>query len=249
MMTAQENIQNVENLIRRLEARFKVFRDETDRIVAEKTELLEKKKGIELTIKDLLEDVGQERAGRGNSEDALNRLRQEIERKNEELNTLIPRFDNLTEREKQLQADISINEQKCRELNAKLGRKEQFSNVKERDNYLLVEVNATKKQMQETDRQIADITRSIDEDKNEAEQLEHQIQECEKQLNEISTQIDTENQNLKKLKIKADSENIRRKDALLQEDRAQNELRSLKAEISSAEESLMSLAPKVDFSF
>lgn len=176
MMEVQQNIQNVESQIRRLEARFKVYRDETDRVVGEKTELMEKKKSIELTIKDLQEDIGQERTGRETAEDSLVRLRAEITQKSDELEQLIPRFDDLVEQEKQLQTDISINEQKCKELNAKLGRQDQFSNVQERDNYLHREINTTTKQIQETDRQITEIEHSIQEDQNEANDLERMAQ-------------------------------------------------------------------------
>jgi hypothetical protein len=47
------------------------------------------------------------------------------------------------------------------------------------------------------------------------------------------------------MKIRADGENIRLKEALVNEDKAQNDLRALKSEISNAEDGLMSLAPKV----
>lgn len=57
------------------------------------------------------------------------------------------------------------------------------------------------------------------------------------------------NQQLKAKKIEADRQNIRLKEALVQEDKAQNDFRALKAEISAAEESLMTLAPKVDLFF
>lgn len=174
MLNIQVAIQNVENQIRRLEARFKVYRDETDRVVAERTELMEKKKSIELSIKDLQEDIGQERSGRENAEDALSSLREEIAQKSEELDNLIPEFNDLLEREKQLQTDISINEQKCKELNAKLGRQDQFSNAQERDNYLNREINSATNQIHETDRQIADIERSINDDQSEAASLENQ---------------------------------------------------------------------------
>lgn len=50
---------------------------------------------------------------------------------------------------------------------------------------------------------------------------------------------------MKELKIRAERENTHFKDAANNEDKAQNELVSLKNDIQNAEESLMSLAPKV----
>lgn len=174
MMTVQEEVQSVETRIRRLEARFKGYRDETDRVLNEKTELMEKKKSIELSIKDLLEDIGQERNSRETAEQARSRLQQEISEKSEELDQLLPNFNDLVEKEKQIQTDISINEQKCKELNAKLGRQDQFKSPQDRDNYLNREINTTNKQIRESDAQIEDIERSIVEDTNEIEQLQQQ---------------------------------------------------------------------------
>jgi hypothetical protein len=49
------------------------------------------------------------------------------------------------------------------------------------------------------------------------------------------------------LKSRAERENTRFKDAVVAENKAQNELGALKNDISNAEESLMTLAPKVFF--
>jgi structural maintenance of chromosome 3 (chondroitin sulfate proteoglycan 6) len=176
MMEVQEEIQTVGNRIRKLEARFKVYRDETDRVINEKTELMEKKKSVELSIKDLQEDIGQERNSRGTAEEALRSLHEEISQKSEELDQLLPNFIDLVEKEKQIQTDISINEQKCKELNAKLGRHDQFKNVQERDAYLNREINTTNKQIRETNAQIGDIERSITDDSAEIDQLQQQAQ-------------------------------------------------------------------------
>lgn len=175
MMLVQESIQSVETRIRQLDSRYKVYRDETDRLMNEKTELLEKKKSIELLIKDLQDDIGLERGNREGAEEMLERLNQEIGQKSEELDQLIPNFNDLVEQEKRIQTDISINEQKCKELNAKLGRQDQFSSVQERDNYLNREINTTNKQIRETDAQIKEIERSIEEDSKEIEQLQQEI--------------------------------------------------------------------------
>jgi hypothetical protein len=52
---------------------------------------------------------------------------------------------------------------------------------------------------------------------------------------------------LKTLKIQAERENTHFKDAVVAENKAQNELAALNNDIQTAEESLMSLAPKASF--
>lgn len=173
MIGVQESIQNVENQIRKLESRFKVYRDETDRVTAEKTELLERKKAIELSIKDLQDDMSVERTGRKGAEETLARVRGEISAKQRELEDLMPEFNQLVEEEKRLQTDISINEQKCQELNAKIGRQNMYTTVQGRDEYLNREILTNKNQIRDTDKQIAEIGESINEDGKEKQELEH----------------------------------------------------------------------------
>nr|CDP95798.1 BMA-SMC-3, isoform b [Brugia malayi] len=119
---------------RKLEARFKGMREEKEALLAEQTERVQRKTELELLINDLREDVEKERSGRDKAEDVLNKLKTDIAAKEEELNTIIPKYKALVEDAARLNTDIRIAEQRCKELYAKQGYRDQYKTVEERFN-------------------------------------------------------------------------------------------------------------------
>ncbi|KAH7716577.1 chromosome associated protein [Aphelenchoides avenae] len=173
LIATQKALLGAESDLRKLDARFKSKKDERDALIAENAERLEKKTKTQLIIDDLKEEVERERSGRDNAEGELERLKEDIAKKQEELEDLTPQYQELVKKEEQLASDVRIAEQKVKELHAKQGQRDQFRTVEERDTHL-------KKQMYHLDRQVDDVEsqiRQIEENIAEEEQEEHELQE------------------------------------------------------------------------
>jgi structural maintenance of chromosome 3 (chondroitin sulfate proteoglycan 6) len=105
----------------------------------------------------------------------LNQLASSIADKQGELDGLKPKFQSVLEEENQLMSEIRIAEQKCKELHAKLGYREQFKSKAERDTYLKKELNFLDRQNDETEDQITKIQKTITEDDKDFERLQSQF--------------------------------------------------------------------------
>lgn len=89
---------------------------------------------------------------------------------------LQPEFDRLVEEESRLNTDIRILEQRCRELYAKQGHREQFKTVEERNRHLERELLWINGQVLDTEQQIKDIEESNRNDEEKRRQLEEEFQ-------------------------------------------------------------------------
>ncbi|KAI6242798.1 Structural maintenance of chromosomes protein [Aphelenchoides fujianensis] len=216
MMDVQQNILSHETQLRKLETRYKGFRDELERLTSEKTELMERMKSVESA------------AGATTRKDDLTRLRAEIAQHQQELEELVPRFERLVEEENKLQTDIKINDQKCKEMNAKLGRKDQFKTVEERDKYLKREINTNEKQKTDIERQVEEIQRSIQDDEEETRGLHETQMNLERDLHQQSKLIEDKNKEFNAKRVESAAAHGVMKEAMLKENETLDELAILK---------------------
>ncbi|KAI6188353.1 Structural maintenance of chromosomes protein [Aphelenchoides besseyi] len=216
MMDVKQKILDTASEIRQLENRYKGHRDELERYNNEKTDLMERMKSVELTLNDLNAEVITERSSRTDIESDLNKLKDQIATKQKELEDLGPRVAELVKKENELKTDIQINEQKCKEMNAKIGRKETFKTVEERDKYLKKEINTSENQKKEIQQQVEEVERSIEEDDKETQELMDTLLE----LHNIM------------------------KEAMYKENEVQKKLEDLRTETENAQNSLSLMIPK-----
>uniref|UniRef100_A0A0K0DPL4 AAA_23 domain-containing protein n=1 Tax=Angiostrongylus cantonensis TaxID=6313 RepID=A0A0K0DPL4_ANGCA len=161
---------------RKLESRFKGMKEEKEALIAEQAERFEKKAELSLLINDLKEDVEKEKSGRNKAEDVLNQVKADIREKEEELEIITPKYQKLVEQESALSSDIRIAETKSKELFAKQGHKDQFKSAEERDAYLRREVRHFTRQIGDTEEQMKDIEKSLEDETCEEEQLTSHVQ-------------------------------------------------------------------------
>ncbi|KAK6030871.1 RecF/RecN/SMC protein [Ostertagia ostertagi] len=175
---------------RKLESRFKGMKEEKEALVVEQAQRFEKKAELELLINDLKEDVEKEKSGRNKAEDVLNQVKVEIREKEEELERITPKYQELVEKEAALSSDIRIAEMKSKELFAKQGHKDQFKSAEERDTFLRREVRHMTRQIDDTEEQMKDIEKSLEEETHEEEQLTTHVQELGVELHENLIRMD-----------------------------------------------------------
>ncbi|KAK5976353.1 putative septum site-determining protein MinC [Trichostrongylus colubriformis] len=175
---------------RKLESRFKGMKEEKEALVVEQAQRFEKKAELALLINDLKEDVEKEKSGRNKAEDVLNQVKAEIREKEEELERISPKYQELVEKEAALSSDIRIAEMKSKELFAKQGHKDQFKSAEERDAFLRREVRHMTRQIDDTEEQMKDIEKSLEDEAREEEQLTTHVQELGVELHENHIRMD-----------------------------------------------------------
>lgn len=102
----------------------------------------------------------------------LEKLKEQIAEKEEEIRQLEPEYKRLMTEEAKLAADIRIAEQMRKELYAKQGHLEQFRNQKERDDWLKKEIKFLEDQRGETENQISITERTMKQEEEDCETLQ-----------------------------------------------------------------------------
>ncbi|VDK78790.1 unnamed protein product [Litomosoides sigmodontis] len=229
---------------RKLEARFKGMREEKEALLAEQTERVQRKTELELLINDLREDVEKERFGRDKAEDVLNKLKTDIAVKEEELNTIIPQYKTLVEDAARLNTDIRIAEQRCKELYAKQGHRDQYKTVEERDKILQKEIRFYDRQLQDIHEQIADIEKSLQEEEQEEQQLHQKIMEIGLGAEEFVDKLTKMNQDMADLRRRLDEASVAQQEASREEKTSRDNLEAIKVDVQQAEQDFRRLVPK-----
>ncbi|VDO21644.1 unnamed protein product [Haemonchus placei] len=186
-------------------------------LLVEQAQRFEKKAELALLINDLKEDVEKEKSGRNKAEDVLNQVKAEIREKEEELERITPRYQELVEKESALSSDIRIAEMKSKELFAKQGHKDQFKSAEERDTFLRREVRHITRQIDDTEEQMKDIEKSLDDEAREEEQLTTHVQELGVELHENHIRMDKASSEHGRLKQEFDRAMVAQLDATREE--------------------------------
>uniref|UniRef100_A0A914V280 Structural maintenance of chromosomes protein 3 n=1 Tax=Plectus sambesii TaxID=2011161 RepID=A0A914V280_9BILA len=231
LVVAQNTVNRVTAQQRKLDARFKGLKEERETLSAEQTERFQRKTQLELDIKDLKEEVVRERTGRDNAENDLDQLKSDISEKEERLGEVVPRYNNLQQEESKTLTDLRIREQRCKELYAKQGHKDQFRNEEERDKWLNKEIRFFERQLGETRDQIDGLARELateeasDNDaKSKAVEMQQAIQENTKKMDDCSAAHS-------KLKKEREEMNAHRQDLYRQEQTAQQNINAVNEEL------------------
>ncbi|KAE9415025.1 hypothetical protein Angca_008256 [Angiostrongylus cantonensis] len=229
---------------RKLESRFKGMKEEKEALIAEQAERFEKKAELSLLINDLKEDVEKEKSGRNKAEDVLNQVKADIREKEEELEIITPKYQKLVEQESALSSDIRIAETKSKELFAKQGHKDQFKSAEERDAYLRREVRHFTRQIGDTEEQMKDIEKSLEDETCEEEQLTSHVQELGVGLQENHIRMDKASSEHGRLKQEFDRAMVAQLDATREEKEVREQLNTINGEISQMEQQMRCLAAK-----
>ncbi|TMS36231.1 hypothetical protein L596_003446 [Steinernema carpocapsae] len=244
LLKYSNEITETETELRKLHARFRGMKDERTVLDTERSERLQKKTQLELSIKDLKEDLERERTGISNAENELERLSSEIRSKQNELEALLPQYQALVKQEGDLQTELRIKDQRHKELFAKQGYSDRFNNSKERDEHLRREIEFTLQQKKGTSDQIEEIRTTISEDdqaiaKLEADRfdVEKSVQDCHKEMEEIGN-------NHSRLKASSDKAVVIHSNAIREEKEIRDGLLGVQNEISSIEHDLRRIVPK-----
>lgn len=111
-------------------------KEERDILNNDYQHLIKEKAKLDLTIKDLTEEVQGDNKSKERAENELKRLNESIKEKEDELEKVKPQYDEMKKREEECSRELSLKEQKRKELYAKQGRGSQFTSKEERDRWI-----------------------------------------------------------------------------------------------------------------
>lgn len=112
------------------------LKEERDILNNDHQHLIKEKTKLDLTIKDLSEEVLGDNKSKERAENELARLTQSIKEKEAELEKVKPEYDAMKKKEEECTRDLALKEQKRKELYAKQGRGSQFTSKEDRDRWI-----------------------------------------------------------------------------------------------------------------
>ena len=95
-----------------------------------------------LSRTDLSDEVQGDNKSRDRADKELQRLHETIAQKEKELNEIRPQYEEMKKREEAAQRELSLKDQKRKELYAKQGRGSQFTSKEQRDQWIQKELKS-----------------------------------------------------------------------------------------------------------
>ncbi|KAK7571814.1 hypothetical protein V9T40_014286 [Parthenolecanium corni] len=219
-------------------------KEEKETIGVEKEQLLKEKTRLDFIIKDLNDEVLGDNKSKDRAEQELKKLEETISSKEKELEELKPKYETQKKKEEECTRELSLKEQKRKELYAKQGRGSQFTSRDERDQWIQKELRLLNKQIKDKsehrDRLAADLKKDEERKAFLETEIDKQTQEMERQR----SAIDEYNKQYYEHKKNKDTYQSTRNELWRKENSLQHNLTSLKEELAKADQALRSMAGK-----
>nr|CAD7394287.1 unnamed protein product [Timema cristinae] len=244
LKVAQEAIRSAARRLKEAKKNVQAHKEERDTLSAEQQQLLKEKTKLELTIKDLSDEVMGDNTSKERAENELKKLKVTIAQKEADLEKITPQYENMKKKEEECTRELALKEQKRKELYAKQGRGSQFTSKEERDLWIQKELKSLNKQIKDK----KDHRDKLNEDmKKDAEKLVTLEKKIDDQTHEMERQrcyIDELNKQYYELKKAKDQCQSTRNELWRKENTIQQTLSSLKEDLAKADQSLRSMAGK-----
>jgi structural maintenance of chromosome 3 (chondroitin sulfate proteoglycan 6) len=152
-------------------------KEEKDALMSELQAQTKEKTKLEFTLKDLRDEVAGDSNSKDRAEQELNKLKITIREKEKELEGIKPAYDEMRRKEDECTRELSLKEQKRKELYAKQGRGSQFTSKAQRDEWIQKELKSLNKQIKDKTEQIDKLSDDLKKDSKKKTELEKKIDE------------------------------------------------------------------------
>ena len=152
-------------------------KEEKDALMSELQAQTKEKTKLEFTLKDLRDEVAGDSNSKERAEQELNKLKITIREKEKELEGIKPAYDEMRRKEDECTRELSLKEQKRKELYAKQGRGSQFTSKAQRDEWIQKELKSLNKQIKDKTEQIDKLSDDLKKDSKKKVELEKKIDE------------------------------------------------------------------------
>ncbi|XP_068213135.1 structural maintenance of chromosomes protein 3 isoform X2 [Palaemon carinicauda] len=244
LQKAQESIKTFSKEMKDVKSKVSQVKEERDTYNMEQQQLLKEKNKLEFTIKDLADEVLGDNKSKERAEKELQKLRTTISQKEGELEAIKPQYEEMKSREDEAQRELSLKDQKRKELYAKQGRGSQFTSKEQRDQWIQKELRSIERAMGEKKDQIRRLDEEIKRDGERNKELEKHLQELSTDTDNYRQSIDEHNKVFYEMKKRKDQLQSERNELWRKENNLQQNVSSLKEELSRADQSLRSMAGK-----
>ncbi|XP_071537394.1 structural maintenance of chromosomes protein 3 isoform X2 [Panulirus ornatus] len=244
LQKSQESIKTLSKEMKDIKSKLSQVKEERDTYNMEQQQLLKEKTKLEFTIKDLADEVQGDNKSKERAEKELQKLRATIAQKEAELEAIRPQYEEMKGREDEAQHELSLKDQKRKELYAKQGRGSQFTSKEQRDQWIQKELRSIERAMGEKKDQIKRLDEEIYRDKERNKEIEKRLQELSSDTENYRQSIDEHNKVFYEMKKRKDQLQSERNEHWRKENNLQQNVSSLKEELSRADQSLRSMAGK-----
>ncbi|XP_047471238.1 structural maintenance of chromosomes protein 3-like isoform X1 [Penaeus chinensis] len=244
LQKAQDAIKTSSKEMKDIKQKLGQVKEERDTYNMEQQQLLKEKTKLEFTIKDLADEVQGDNKSKERAEKELQKLRSTISQKEAELEAIRPQYEEMKAREDEAQRELSLKDQKRKELYAKQGRGSQFTSKEQRDQWIQKELRSLNKAVKSKQDQIQRLEDEISRDSERRVQLDKKVEELSADTEDYRQSIDEHNKVFYEMKKRKDQLQSERNEHWRKENNLQQNVSTLKEELSRADQSLRSMAGK-----
>ncbi|XP_055370824.1 structural maintenance of chromosomes protein 3 [Condylostylus longicornis] len=244
IQNAQDKVKQIQKSLKDAKKDVATTKEERSVLLAEQQQLLREKTKLDLTITDLTDEVQGDNKSKERADQELKRLKVTIAEKEKELEEVKPKYEAMKKKEEECSRELSLKEQKRKELYAKQGRGSQFSSREERDKWIQNELKSLNKQIKDKINHQNKLLDDLKKDANMEKELTRKIEEQSSELEHLRLQIDEHNKQYYELKKKKDTHQAVRNELWRKETQMTQQLQAHKEELAKADQSLRSMAGK-----
>jgi len=177
LQEAVDKAKNANKEVKDLKSKEAGAKEEKDTLQQDLQAQTKEKTKLEFTLKDLRDEVAGDSSSKERAEQELNKLKVTIKEKERELENIKPAYDEMRKKEDEYTRELSLKEQKRKELYAKQGRGSQFTSKAQRDEWIQKELKSLNKQIKDKTEQIERLGEDLKRDSKKKNELETKIDE------------------------------------------------------------------------
>ena len=177
LQEAVDKAKNANKEVKDLKSKEAGAKEEKDTLQQDLQAQTKEKTKLEFTLKDLRDEVAGDSSSKERAEQELNKLKVTIREKEKELENIKPAYDEMRKKEDEYTRELSLKEQKRKELYAKQGRGSQFTSKGQRDEWIQKELKSLNKQIKDKTEQIERLGEDLKRDSKKKNELETKIDE------------------------------------------------------------------------
>jgi len=241
---ANDKIQVISKDIRNLKSKVQVYIDEKESMTFDHQALMKTKAQNELSIKDLEAEVEGDSGAKQRAEADMAKLEEKIEKTRGQLTTIEPKYEEQRQREETAVKQLALAEQRRKELYAKQGRGNHFTSRDDRDKWISKELKSLNKAIRDKEDQIRRLREDLSSDQTKAANLDVQVEDIAPKIDKHKEIIDQNNKLHYDMKKQKDALQNDRNVLWRQENAMQQQIASVREELSKKEQALRSITGK-----
>ncbi|KAK3095501.1 hypothetical protein FSP39_015420 [Pinctada imbricata] len=244
LQTTQDKVKSVNKELRDLKTRMQTIMEEKEQINSENQDMTKRRAKLELLIKDIQDELEGDKSAKKKSEEELKKVNDKIQKTQGQLEAIIPQYEAQRTKEENCTQQLSLAEQRRKELYAKQGRGNQFTSRDDRDNWIKKELKSLNRAIRDKEEQIRRLREDLTNESKRAEHLGTQIQDISGKIDQNKDIIEQNNKNFNEMKKQKDSLQNERNALWREENNLQQQLQTTREELSKKEQGLRSMIGK-----